>query len=243
MFVLTHARLEEVFHFYSGYSFTNEIWLLNFPTLSVQQTEAFLLLHQTTNGMQILIDMRKCYIYGTSLKDDWICASVLWLSYWLSKRSWILLIYNRKNTALNAQTHGKSQLPGFKFMDIKRQQRHLHVWNKQVQRQRETGSEKTWERRRKRKRARMNIVFSAVPSDIRLSGFKHQHIKFRGVSRSCCEIQSVSSFVLSQSHTFPLFLVCVNSHRRIGFLDYMIGSISLICNHCMECLKRHKLEV
>lgn len=125
--------------------------------------------------------------------------------YWLnkcdrttvSKHIWILLIYNRKAwpIALNAQMHGNS---GCKFMDIKRQKTFacLAGGNKQVQRQREKETQRD---------RQMNSMFSAVRSDIRLSGFKHQHIKFRCVSSSYLWNSALfsslfCSFVLSKSH-------------------------------------------
>lgn len=184
------------------------------------QTEAFLLLHKTTNDMQILMDMRKCYTCGTSLIDDWIYATVLWIRYWLSKHSWILLIYNRKvwHTALNAQMHGNSQQPGFKFMDIKRQQRYLHVWpeetsrckDKERNRQRMRRHERGGERGREHEWTSCSVWYHQI---LDLSGFKHQHIKFRGVSRSYCEIQSCFQHVLqlcplSKSHVPSPLSVC-----------------------------------
>jgi len=59
------------------------------------------------------------------------------------------------------------------LMDIKRQKRYLHVWPEETsrckERNRQTVRRQT-ERRRKRKRGRMNSMFAAVPSDIRLCG-------------------------------------------------------------------------
>jgi len=165
--------------------------------------------------MQILMHMEMLflwYVIDRLLNIQY--GTVQSSSYWLSKHSWILLIYNRKDRDSSEYMETLSYLR-FNFMDIKRQKRYLHVWPEETsrckERNRQTVRRQT-ERRRKRKRGRMNSMFAAVPSDIRLCGFKHQHIKFSGVSSSYCEIQSCSSmfcsFVLSQSHTFPLFLVC-----------------------------------
>lgn len=68
--------------FCSGCSFTSEIWFLNFPALPVQyeQTHSFYI--KTTAAMQILMKMRKRYMYGTLLIDDWINVTVLQVIGW-----------------------------------------------------------------------------------------------------------------------------------------------------------------
>lgn len=144
------------------------------------------------------------------------CESVIG---WVNTVGYCWFIIERFETQL--WMHGNSPLPGVQLHGHQKAEQIfacLARGNKQVQRQR---VRRQTERRRKRKRGRMNSMFSAVPSDIRLSGFKHQHIKFSGVSSSYCEIQSGFQHVLqlcplSKSHV-PSLLSMSTRTDILGF--------------------------
>lgn len=174
--------------------------------------------------------------------DDWICVTVLWVS-WLSKHGWILLIQNRRvwrtwNDSSECTNAQKRSCFDVKFMDIKRQKGYLHVWLEETSRCKYKDSERRRQGEDEEEGEPCDQILVRVDSNISIL-YQIQRCK-QQLSVKCSSFPACSAALssLKVTHVHSPFSYVDTYIWFVDIFDFWIitGTTSLIWLYCMELL-------